>query len=60
MTAEDDRAAAWRQQQRRRAQFIATNEKRLRGSQSERKRLETNWAPIINRTQDIPTENPEE
>lgn len=57
---EESRAAAWREEQRRRAQFVATNEKRLRGSQSERKRLETNWAPIINRTQDIPTQNPEE
>jgi hypothetical protein len=59
MTEEDARAAAWRQEQRNRAQFVATNEKRLRGSQSERKRLETNWSPIINRTQDIPTEDPE-
>lgn len=57
---EESRAAAWREEQRRRAQFVATNERRLRGSQSERKRLETNWAPIINRTQDIPTQNPEE
>jgi len=59
MTAEDDRAAAWREQQRRRAQFVATNEKRLRGSQSARKLLEQQWSPVINRTQDIPTEQQE-
>ncbi|HEY8818403.1 MAG TPA: hypothetical protein VIM25_06250 [Candidatus Limnocylindrales bacterium] len=60
MSDEEDRATEWRATQRRRAQYIATNEKRLRGSQSERKRLETNWAPITNRTQEIPTEIPEE
>lgn len=59
MTDEDSRAAAWRDQQRRRAQYVATNEKRLRGSQSARKQLETAWSPVINRTQDIPTQDPE-
>jgi len=51
MPDEETRAAAWRQQQVSRARFIRDTEKKLRGSQSARRTLEEQWAPVINRTQ---------
>ncbi len=54
---EETRAAAWRAQQVLRAQFLRTEEKLMRGSQSARRALEERWAPVINRTQD-PTKEP--
>lgn len=56
MTAEDDRAAAYRAQAVRRAAAIANRIKGLRGSDSARRALEERWAPVINRTRD--TEEP--
>lgn len=51
MTAEDDRALAWRAQQVRRALYVRQTQLRLRGSVSARQRLADAWAAVINRTQ---------
>lgn len=50
MTAEDDRAAAYRAQIVRRGAYTAARIKGLRGSPEARRTLEENWAPVVNRT----------
>lgn len=43
---EETRAAAWRDQQVRRVEYEAANQKRLAGSPAARERLEAQWAPL--------------
>ncbi len=52
MTAEEDRAAAYRAQTVRRAKAIAARIKALRGSTAAARTVYENWAPVINRQQE--------
>lgn len=47
MTAEDDRAEVWRQQQAARAQAQRDRLVELQGNQAAREQLRTSWQPAI-------------